>query len=104
MGLKNPIGVIVRVGKRDLTVIGVVKDMIMESPYEPVKQTIFYLGRGPYEDVLIKFNPNVRAHDALEKIEVVCKIYSLSFPFSYNFTDDVYASKFLNDQFVCLRA
>jgi hypothetical protein len=98
MGLKNPVGEIVHVGKKDLTVIGVVKDMVMESPYDPVKQTIFRIGRGALDDILIKINPNVSAHDALDKISAVCKIYSPSVPFSYRFADDAYARKFANEE------
>jgi ABC-type antimicrobial peptide transport system permease subunit len=98
MGLKNPVGEIVHVGKKDLTVIGVVKDMVMESPYDPVKQTIFRIGRGALDDILIKINPNVSAHEALDKIAAVCKTYSPSVPFSYRFADDAYARKFANEE------
>jgi putative ABC transport system permease protein len=98
MGLKNPVGETVRVGKRDLTVIGVVKDMLMESPYEPIKQTIFYIRRDDFEDVIIKINPRVGAHEALRKIEAVCKTYSPSVPFSYRFADDEYARKFASEE------
>jgi len=94
MGFKHPVGQIMRVGKRDLTVIGVVKNMVMESPYEPVKQAIFYLGRGPFSDVLIRINPNSGAHAALDKIGAISKAYSPSVPFSYRFADDEYAKKF----------
>jgi len=98
MGLKNPVGEIVRVGKWDMTVIGVVKDMVMESPYEPVKQSIFRIGRGAMDDILIKINPKMSAHDALGKIEAVCKTYSPSVPFSYRFADDEYARKFATEE------
>lgn len=94
MGFKNPVGQIVHVGKRDLTVIGVVKNMVMESPYEPVKQTIFYLGPGPFADVLIRINPNASAHAALNKIAAVSRMYSPAVPFAYKFVDDEYAGKF----------
>jgi putative ABC transport system permease protein len=98
MNLKNPVGQIVRIGKYDLTVIGVVKDMVMESPYDPVKQTIFHIGRGTLANVLIKINPNVSAHEALNKIAAVCKTYSPSVPFSYKFADDEYAKKFATEE------
>jgi putative ABC transport system permease protein len=98
MGLKNPVGEIVRIGKKDMTIVGVVKDMVMESPYEPVKQTIFRIGRGPFDNVIIKINPKVSAHEALSKIEAVCKTYSPSVPFSYRFADDEYAKKFANEE------
>jgi len=94
MGFKDPLGEIIRVGKRDRTVIGVVKDMVMESPYEAAKQTIFYLGPGPFDDVLIKIHPQASAHEALRTIEAVCKTYSPSVPFSYRFADEEYAKKF----------
>jgi putative ABC transport system permease protein len=94
MNLKNPVGETIRIGKRDLTVIGVVKNMVMESPYEPVKQTIFHIGSSSFDDVLIKINPNVSAHEPINKIEAVCKVYSPSVPFSYRFADEEYARKF----------
>jgi len=98
MGLKNPVGQIVRIGKRDLTVVGIVKDMVMESPYEPVKQTIFYVRRGPADNVIMKINPTISAHEALGKIAAACKIYSPSVPFSYKFADDEYAKKFATEE------
>jgi putative ABC transport system permease protein len=100
MGLKNPVGEIVRIGKKDMTIVGVVKDMVMESPYEPVKQTIFRIGQGPFDNVIIKINPKVSAHEALSKIEAVCKTYSPSVPFSFRFADDEYAKKFANEEHI----
>jgi putative ABC transport system permease protein len=98
MGFKHPLGQIVRVGKRDLTVIGVIKNMVMESPYEPVKQTIFCLGRGALDNVLIRIDPNSGTHEALNKIAAVCKTYSPSVPFSYRFADEEYAKKFTTEE------
>ena len=98
MNLKNPVGEIVHVGKKDLTVIGVIKDMVMESPYEPVKQTIFRIGRGALDNVIIRVNPRISSHEALSKIAAVCKNYSPSVPFSYKFADDDYARKFASEE------
>jgi len=98
MNLKNPIGEIVHVGKKDLTVIGVIKDMVMESPYEPVKQTFFRIGRGALDHIIIRINPQLSSHEALSKIATVCKTYSPSVPFSYKFADDDYARKFASEE------
>jgi putative ABC transport system permease protein len=98
MGLKDPIGQIIRVGKFDLTVVGVVKDMVMGSPYEPVKQTIFRLGTGPFDYVNIRINPTVSVHAALKQLESVYKNYSPSVPFAYKFVDDEYTKKFRNEE------
>jgi len=94
MGLESPVGQVIQVGKKSMTVIGVIKDMVMESPYEPVKQTIFRIGHGMYDHVIIRVNPNRSAHNALAKIGAICKTYSPSVPFSYKFADDEYARKF----------
>jgi len=98
MNLKNPLGEIIHVGKKDLTVIGVIKDMVMESPYEPVKQTFFRIGRGALDNIIIRVNPQISAHEALSKIAAVCKTYSPSVPFSYKFADDDYARKFASEE------
>ena len=98
MNLKNPVGEIVHIGKKDMTVIGVIKDMVMESPYDPVKQTIFRIGRGALDNVIIRINPQISAHEALNKISAVCKTYSPSVPFSYKFADDDYARKFASEE------
>ncbi|HEY4336042.1 MAG TPA: FtsX-like permease family protein, partial [Puia sp.] len=98
MGLKNPVGQRMKVGRFDLTVVGVVKDMVMGSPYEPVKQTLFRLGSGPFDYVNIRINPAVSAHDAVQALEAACKTYSPAVPFSCKFVDDEYASKFANEE------
>jgi putative ABC transport system permease protein len=98
MGLKNPVGEIVHVGKKYMTVIGVIRDMVMESPYDPVKQTIFRISGYPQDHVIIRINPNTSAHDALAKIAAVCKTYSPSVPFSYQFADGEYAAKFATEE------
>ncbi len=98
MNLTNPVGQTLQIGQKNFTVIGVVKDMVMESPYEPVKQAIFHIGRGPFDDILIKINPNVSTHKAIRQLEAVCKIYSPSQPITYRFVDEQYAKKFGNEE------
>jgi len=97
MGLKNPVGEIIRFDNRDHTVIGVVKDMVMQSPYEPARQTIFYISNGDFDYMVFKINPHIGAHKAISKIAAICKAYSPSVPFSCQFADTAYAAKF-NDE------
>ena len=99
MGLKNPVGENVKFWGADHKIIGVIKDMVMDSPYEPVKQTVFYFNKNNDPSFInIKINPNVSTHDALAKIEAICKTYSPSAPFMYRFADDEYAKKFEDEQ------
>jgi hypothetical protein len=98
MGLRDPVGQMVHMGKWDLRVVGVIKDMVVGSPYEEVKQTIFRLGRGTFDYVNIRIDPRVSAHEGIAAIGAVCKTYAPAVPFSYKFVDDEYAKKFLSEE------
>ncbi|MBS1597967.1 MAG: ABC transporter permease [Bacteroidetes bacterium] len=93
LGFKNPLGEIVKFRGKPFTVIGVVKDMVTESPYEPIDPAIFVC-EGWMSVINIKLKPNAPVHDALAKIENVFKKFSPNYPFSYHFTDTVYDTKF----------
>jgi putative ABC transport system permease protein len=98
MGLQKPVGETVRMWNNNYTVIGVVRNMVMNSPYEPVKQTVFNINKDMGGTLNIKINPNVSAHQALRKIEAAFKKYSPSIPFSYKFADEEYARKFEGEE------
>jgi putative ABC transport system permease protein len=99
MGLKNPVGETIRRGTTELHVIGVIDDMVMESPYEPVKQTLFYIRKKYTNDYLnIRIDPNTSVSRALPLIADICKTYSPSAPFEYKFVDEAYARKFFDEE------
>lgn len=97
MNFKHAVGETIDWGKK-FKIIGVVQDMVMSSPYEPVKASIFLFDRDPGGIVDIRLNPKVSAHDAIAKIESVYKQYAPGSPFEYKFTDDEYARKFSNEE------
>src|SRR4029079_54979 len=76
MKITNPVGQVVHWQNRpwgmdnDFTIIGVCDDMIMDSPFEPVRPAIFFL-KGWKSWVNIKLAPNVSVREALPKIETV---------------------------------
>ena len=98
MNLKHPLGEIVTNGTEKFTVIGVVKDMVMSSPYEPVKTTLFVLNRESANILDIRLNSHLPVRDALAKIEIVLKKYDPGSPFDYKFTDEEYAKKFATEE------
>jgi ABC-type antimicrobial peptide transport system permease subunit len=97
MGLTNPLGELVHFRHKENTVIGVVKDMVMGSPYQAAKPTLFFIGRKGFDDIIIRLSQKMGTHDALGKIEAICRIYSPAVPFSYKFVDEAYAGKFRNE-------
>jgi ABC-type antimicrobial peptide transport system permease subunit len=98
MGLKNPIGETITWFGRKLTVIGVVKDMIVESPYAPVTPFFFYIYDYSHNSVILKLAPTVGAHTALARIEELFKKYNPGHPFVYRFADADYAKKFGDEE------
>jgi ABC-type antimicrobial peptide transport system permease subunit len=106
MGLRNPIGEPVRwtwwMDNRvlDYKILGVIKDMVMASPYEPVEPTMFYLKgfNGTPGWINIKINPQISASDALPKIEAVFKKIIPTAPFEFKFVDEEYAAKFAKEE------
>jgi putative ABC transport system permease protein len=100
MGLKNPVGARVKNIYSDRSdpyyhVIGVIRDMVMESPYGPPKQSIFMLGDSDRMNVItVKLNPNKSTAEVLPVIGSVFRKYNPGAPFEYNFTDEQYAQKF----------
>ena len=94
MGLLHMTGETIRWRGKAYRVDGIIKDMITESPYEPVQQAIFGLipNVGPY--IVIRLNPALSAGEALERIELIFKKYDPSSPFEYNFLDEEFGRKF----------
>jgi len=100
MGLKNPVGQIITWSGNPYTIIGVIEDVIMESPYEPVKPSLFCMARSHDNFAVIKINPKVNTEKALASIGNVFKKYDASQPFSYKFVDEEYQNKFRNEQHI----
>jgi ABC-type antimicrobial peptide transport system permease subunit len=98
-GLKNPVGETIQWGKNEpVHVIGVVKNMVTQSPYEPIRQMFFYLRKGYLGNIDIRVNPKVPMQAALGAIEQVVKKYKPDDPFEYRFVDEEYAKKFDNEK------
>ncbi len=99
MGLKHPIGEKIAFDDGvSFTVVGVVKDFIIESPYAQVRPTMFRIARNGAGIVNIKLNPALPTKDALAKIETVFKKFNPQQPFDYTFVDAEYAKKFSDDE------
>lgn len=98
MGLKNPVGEIVKVDGKPFHVIGVVKDMVMESPYKPVFRTVFTLDYDNANVISARINPDKGTAQTLAQIASVFKKHNPSVPFSYKFVDDTYGYKFDAEQ------
>ena len=94
MGLKDPVGKTIRWGNRPYTIIGIVKDLLVESPYEPVRPSLFRLSTVWQNFFILRINPLWSANKAIAKIEDVFKENNPASPFKYSFVDEDFARKF----------
>jgi ABC-type antimicrobial peptide transport system permease subunit len=103
MKLQDPIGELVtwkwwadKSRVLNYKILGVVKDLVMDSPYAPAEPTIFYLKghNGDPSWINIRMNPSVAAGEALPKIEAAFKKVVPAAPFDYIFADEEYSKKF----------
>jgi ABC-type antimicrobial peptide transport system permease subunit len=104
MGLKDPIGKLLKDKDTEnpsepLKVIGVVQDMIAQSPYEPVKQGMYTFDKyGNASFYNLRLNPKQSAGQNLAVIERVFKEHFPNIPFQYDFIDEEYGEKFAAEE------
>ncbi|MEO6316141.1 MAG: ABC transporter permease [Chitinophagaceae bacterium] len=98
-GLKNPVGKNIRWHGRQNPIVGVVKDMVMQSPYTPAMPVFFMLAPNSRIHIIsMRINPAVNVHDAIARITPVFKKYRPDAPFEYQFADDRYNLKFAREE------
>lgn len=98
LGFEKPIGEILTWNDKPYTIVGIVKDMIIESPYEPVRPSLWHITRNDENLVIIRVSPDASTQDAIAAIEGVWKKYDPATPFEYRFVDDDYAEKFSDEE------
>jgi ABC-type antimicrobial peptide transport system permease subunit len=98
IGMKNPVGKNINWNDKNYRIVGVIKNMVMESPYEPIKPTIFFINYGWANIINVKLNPAMSASASLEKVGEVFRRYNPGSPFDYKFADEQYALKFSGEE------
>ncbi len=98
LGFKDPLGEIIKWGKNSpVHIIGVVKNMITQSPYDPIKQSFYYLHFGSLNNIIVRVNPSSSMSNTLAAIKEIYKKYNPAVAFEYSFVDEDYAKKFNNE-------
>jgi putative ABC transport system permease protein len=98
MRLKNPIGKLIKDGDQNWKVVGVVKDFVIESPYETISPMIIN-GPATWFNVMhYKLNPARPVATDLKLAEQVFKEFNPEYPFVYYFVEEAYAKKFEETQ------
>jgi len=94
MNLKEPVGKKINWNDEDFTIVGVIQDMVMQSPYDPVKQTVYLLSYENVNWMNLKLNPAQSAAASLASVREAFKKYIPAVPFDYQFADETFNEKF----------
>ncbi|MEO9869487.1 ABC transporter permease [Ekhidna sp.] len=93
MGLEDPIGTNLDLWGDKLKLIGVVDNVLMGSPYEPVKPMFLILQDwGGYISIRLKKTNDLQA--TLGSVEQTFNKHNPAYPFEYNFADVEFQRKF----------
>ena len=100
MGLDDPLGTQLTWDQTAFTVIGVVKDVIMETPFEPVRPTIFTYYPEWRSVFLMRIDEHQPIDKALAAIQPIFEKHDPTTPFNYEFVEETYSQKFTGTNFV----
>ena len=99
MGFKHPVGQTIVWKDKPFHIIGVIKNIVFESPYTIASSpSIFHIAGGDNYVVTLKLNPRLSAAASLAKVQSVFTRYNPAYSFDYRFVDQEYAKKFSEEQ------
>ena len=96
--IKSPLHEMINWKGKDYKVIGVIRDMVKESPFANVNASFFVMNPAAVNTIQIRLMPQINQANALSKIGDVFKKYNPESPFSYSFVDEDYGRKFADEE------
>jgi ABC-type antimicrobial peptide transport system permease subunit len=97
IGIAHPVGELMKFDGKERKVIGVVHDLLTNSPYETIEPAIF-LGDGYLSTITIRMKGGIQKQAAMSGIENVFKKYNPGSPFIFQYNEDIYARKFAPEE------
>ncbi|MCK6617594.1 MAG: ABC transporter permease [Cyclobacteriaceae bacterium] len=94
MGLTNPVGATITMWGREWKIIGVMENVIMNSPYEPVQPLVMVFMPGWTSTISVRLEKTNDLPAAISKVETVFKRLNPTYPFAYRFADVEFDKKF----------
>lgn len=98
MGLKQPVGAQIRRWGRTVTIIGVMKDFVMESPYQNAAPMIVSNDTENFNYIILRLNPVQNITASITQIDDVFKEINPAFPSDRHFVSDDFQQKFGDEQ------
>lgn len=94
MKLEKPIGEKVRMWNREWTIIGIMNDVVMDSPYHPVSPLVMIFSPDWSSTITVRLEKTKDLTAAIGKVEGVFKKLNPNYPPWYRFADAEFDTKF----------
>ena len=94
MSLDQTIGSKIRVGDQDLTVIGIMDDVVMDSPYHAVEPMILIFDPGWSSTISVRLEKTEDLTASVSAVEKIFKTFDPAHPLWYRFADEEFEAKF----------
>ncbi|KIO74642.1 cell division protein FtsX [Pedobacter lusitanus] len=98
MGFKQPVGQIINIYDKSYTIIGVMKDFVMESPYNKAAPMFITNQIEGVKFVIARLNPAQNISTSADQIDNVFKSLNPNFPVDRVFVDNSFEQKFQNER------
>jgi putative ABC transport system permease protein len=97
MGLKQPLGQIIKNNGVDWHVVGVIKDFILTSPYRPIEPMLISGAKAWFSVIHFRLNDKNPMEKNIASLKNILLKYNPDYEPNYRFVDEEYAKKF-NDE------
>jgi putative ABC transport system permease protein len=94
MGMKDPIGKKIKFNSTDLTIIGVLSNVVMASPYQPVEPMTLIFDPDWSSTITVRLNKTSDLEASIDQVESVFKKLNPNYPFEFRFADTDFEKKF----------
>ena len=98
MGLKHPVGSMIKWGDGNVTIVGVVKDFVIESPFEKTLPMIIGHNDNNSAVAVLRLSPDQNLSNSIAQIDAVVNGINPGFPVERKFVNDNFEEKFNNEK------
>ena len=100
MQLKNPVGMQMRYGPHTSTVIGVIDNVVITSPYAPVDPLMVFYRPNNSNYITTRLNNGIQPQKAIALLKNMYSRYSPADIFEYQFVDQEFGKKFIAEELI----
>ncbi|WP_271782370.1 FtsX-like permease family protein [Aquimarina algiphila] len=98
MGFENPIDQMIRWEGVNYKVVGVCKNLVMESPFEKVKPTVFTMRKANLPFVTMRMNPDLSVSESRSRVTKVLQGFSPNGEFNIKFANEEFGLKLWREE------